>query len=317
MSSKIVFLDRGTLPDDYVFRFSFPHEIADYAQTAAADTALRLAGARIAATNKVRISAEDIAANPQLEMIAVCATGCDHIDLAAARAAGIVVCNVPAYGSESVAEHAFMLMIALMRNLPAYRRDIAAGLWQQSPFFCHFGAPLRDLNGKTLAVFGRGSIGRTLARYARAFGMEVLFAEHKNAAAVREGYVSFTEALRRADVLSLHCPLTPDTRLMIGEDELRALKPGAVLINCGRGGLVDETALLAALKYGTLGGAGIDVLSQEPPAEGNPLLSANLPHLIVTPHIAWGSSEARRKMCEIITANIEAFAAGRPQNVIA
>lgn len=298
-------------------RFDFPHTLQSHPHTAPGQTAARLAGADIVITNKVAIRAEHFAANPQLKLVALAATGYDNVDLAAARAAGVAVCNVRDYGSDSVAEHAFMLLLALMRNLPAYRRDIAAGLWQQSPFFCHFGAPLRDLNGKTLAVFGRGSIGRTLAGYARAFGMEVLFAEHKNAAAVREGYVSFTEALRRADVLSLHCPLTPDTRLMIGEDELRALKPGAVLINCGRGGLVDETALLAALKYGTLGGAGIDVLSQEPPAEGNPLLSANLPHLIVTPHIAWGSSEARRKMCEIITANIEAFAAGRPQNVIA
>ena len=227
------------------------------------------------------------------------------------------MCNVRNYSSESVAQHAFMMLLARIRRLPDSMRDIAAGAWQQSPQFVHFNAPMHDLGGKNLAIFGRGNIGRTLAGYAQAFGMKVIWVEHKHAAAVREGYVSFAEALRRADVLSLHCPLTPDTRLMIGEDELRALKPGAVLINCGRGGLVDETALLAALKYGTLGGAGIDVLSQEPPAEGNPLLSANLPHLIVTPHIAWGSSEARRKMCEIIVANIEAFAAGRPQNVIA
>ena len=270
----------------------------------------------IAATNKVAITAEHIAANPQLKMIAVCATGYDHIDTAAARAAGITVCNIPAYGSESVAEHAFMLMIALMRNLPAYRRDIEAGIWQQSPVFCHFGAPIRDLNGKTLAIFGRGNIGGTLARYAAAFGMNVIFGEHRHAAAVRDGYVSFDEAISRADAVSLHCPLTGNTRHMIGEGELQRMKPGAVLINCGRGGLVDEHALLSALKYGSLGGAGIDVLATEPPAGDNPLLNARLPHLIVTPHVAWGSSEARRKMCDILTANIEAFAAGRPQNIV-
>ncbi|WP_424034768.1 D-2-hydroxyacid dehydrogenase [Neisseria bacilliformis] len=316
MSKNIVFLDRATLPADYAFRFSFPHTLAEHPQTAPADTAALLAGAHIIATNKVRISAEHIAANPQLEMIAVCATGSDHIDTAAARAAGIAVCNVPAYGSEAVAEHAFMLMIALMRNLPAYRRDLRAGLWQNSPFFCHFGAPIRDLHGKTLAVFGRGGIGGTLAGYARAFGMHVVFAEHKNAAVVREGYVSFDTALQQADVLSLHCPLTPQTRHLIGEAELRALKPGAVLINCGRGGLVDETALLAALKYGTLGGAGLDVLEQEPPKSGSPLLKADLPHLIITPHIAWASDSARQKMCDTVAANIEAFAAGKPQNLV-
>ena len=205
MRKNIVFLDRATLPADYVFRFSFPHTLAEHPQTVPEDTAARLAGAHIAATNKVRITAEHLAANPQLEMIAVCATGSDHIDTTAARAAraaGVAVCNVPAYGSEAVAEHAFMLMIALMRNLPAYRRDLRAGLWQNSPFFCHFGAPIRDLHGKTLAVFGRGGIGGTLAGYARAFGMHVVFAEHKNAAVVREGYVSFDTALQQADVLS-------------------------------------------------------------------------------------------------------------------
>ncbi|MGF6148455.1 Glycerate dehydrogenase [Kingella potus] len=317
MNRRIVFLDRATLPADRIFDFSFPHVLTEHAQTSPTDTAARMAGAHIAATNKVRITAEHIAANPQLEMIAVCATGCDHIDTAAARAAGIAVCNIPAYGSEAVAEHAFMLMMALMRNLPAYQRDLRAGLWQNSPFFCHFGAPIRDLNGKTLAIFGRGNIGDTLARYARAFGMNVVFAERKNAAATRAGYVSFDHALRQADVLSLHCPLTEATRHLIGEDELRAMKPGAVLINCGRGGLIDETALLAALKYGTLGGAGLDVLAEEPPQHGNPLLKANLPHLILTPHIAWASDTARHKMCEILCANIEAFAAGRPQNRVA
>lgn len=310
---KIVVLDADTLPGR-VFHFDFPHELAVYGTTGADETAERVRDAHIIITNKVMISADIIAHAPQLELIAVSATGVNNVDIEAAKAAGVAVCNVRAYGNESVAEHAFMLMIALMRNLPAYQRDVAAGLWEKSPFFCHYGAPIRDLNGKTLAVFGRGNIGRTLARYAQAFGMGVVFAEHKHAPVVREGYVSFEDAVQTADVLSLHCPLNAQTENMIGEDELRQMKPGAVLINCGRGGLVDENALLAALKYGQIGGAGVDVLTEEPPRGGNPLLNARLPNLIVTPHTAWASREALDRLFDILLANIHAFVKGEAQN---
>lgn len=310
---KVVVLDADTLPGR-TFHFDFPHELAVYGTTDAAETAGRVRDAHIIITNKVMISADIIAANPQLELIAVSATGVNNVDIGAAEAAGVAVCNVRAYGNESVAEHAFMLMIALMRNLPAYQRDVAAGLWEKSPFFCYYGAPIRDLNGKTLAVFGRGNIGRTLARYAQAFGMRVVFAEHKHAPDVREGYVSFEDAVQTADVLSLHCPLNAQTENMIGENELRQMKPGAVLINCGRGGLVDENALIAALKYGQIGGAGVDVLTEEPPRGGNPLLNARLPNLIVTPHTAWASREALDRLFDILLANIHAFVKGEAQN---
>ena len=310
---KIVVLDADTLPGRF-FHFDFPHELAVYGTTDAAETAVRVCGAHIVITNKVVISADIIADNPQLELIAVSATGVNNVDIEAAKAVGVAVCNVRAYGNESVAEHAFMLMIALMRNLPAYQRDVAAGLWEKSPVFCHYGAPIRDLNGKTLAVFGRGNIGRTLARYAQAFGMRVVFAEHKHAPAVREGYVSFEDAVQAADVLSLHCPLNAQTENMIGENELRQMKPGAVLINCGRGGLVDENALVAALKYGQIGGAGVDVLTEEPPRGSNPLLKARLPNLIVTPHTAWASREALDRLFDILLANINAFVKGEAQN---
>jgi glycerate dehydrogenase len=262
------------------------------------------------------ISAEHIAANPQLKLIALAATGVNNVDVEAAKQNGTAVCNIRAYGNESVAEHAFMMMITLMRNLPAYQRDVAAGLWENSPFFCYLGAPMRDLNGKTLAIFGRGNIGKTLATYAQAFKMNVVFAEHKNAQSVRDGYVSFDEAIRSADVVSLNCPLTPQTANMIGEAELQQMKPGAILINCGRGGLVDEAALVAALKYGQIGGAGFDVLTQEPPRDGNPLLKARLPNLIVTPHIAWASQEAANRLFDILLDNINRFVAGNPQNLV-
>ncbi|MDO4641942.1 MAG: D-2-hydroxyacid dehydrogenase [Neisseria sp.] len=312
---NIVILERNTMPDR-PFQPACPHTLTEYPYTLPEETAARLAGADAVITNKAVINAQHIAANPQLKLIVVTATGYNNVDVEAAKAAGVTVCNVRAYGNESVAEHAFMLMIALMRNLPAYQRDIAAGLWEKSPFFCHFGAPMRDLNGKTLAIFGRGNIGNMLADYARAFKMNVVFGEHKNATAVREGYVSFDEAIRNADAISLHCPLTEQTRHMIGETELQNMKAGAVLINCGRGGLVDEHALVAALKYGHLGGAGFDVLTEEPPRNGNPLLKARLPNLIITPHIAWGSIEASNRLYDIVRENVEKFATGTPQNVV-
>ncbi len=311
----IVVLDRDTLVNR-PFDFDFPHTLSSYGTTEAHETLERILGADIVITNKVVISAQAFAENPQLKLVAVTATGVNNVDVEAAKQNGTAVCNIRAYGNESVAEHAFMMMITLMRNLPAYQRDVAAGLWENSPFFCHLGAPMRDLNGKTLAIFGRGNIGKTLATYAQAFKMNVVFAEHKNAQSVRDGYVSFDEAIRSADVVSLNCPLTPQTANMIGEAELQQMKPGAILINCGRGGLVDEAALVAALKYGQIGGAGFDVLTQEPPRDGNPLLKARLPNLIVTPHIAWASQEAANRLFDILLDNINRFVAGNPQNLV-
>lgn len=311
----IVVLDRDTLVNR-PFDFNFPHTLSSYGTTEAHETLERIRGADIVITNKVVISAQAFAENPQLKLAAVTATGVNNVDVEAAKQNGTAVCNIRAYGNESVAEHAFMMMITLMRNLPAYQRDVAAGLWENSPFFCHLGAPMRDLNGKTLAIFGRGNIGKTLATYAQAFKMNVVFAEHKNAQSVRDGYVSFDEAIRSADVVSLNCPLTPQTANMIGEAELQQMKPGAILINCGRGGLVDEAALVAALKYGQIGGAGFDVLTQEPPRDGNPLLKARLPNLIVTPHIAWASQEAANRLFDILLDNINHFVAGNPQNLV-
>ena len=311
----IVVLDRDTLVNR-PFDFDFPHTLSSYGTTEAHETLERIRGADIVITNKVVISAQAFAENPQLKLVAVTATGVNNVDVEAAKQNGTAVCNIRAYGNESVAEHAFMMMSTLMRNLPAYQRDVAAGLWENSPFFCHLGAPMRDLNGKTLAIFGRGNIGKTLATYAQAFKMNVVFAEHKNAQSVRDGYVSFDKAIRSADVVSLNCPLTPQTANMISEAELQQMKPGAILINCGRGGLVDEAALVAALKYGQIGGAGFDVLTQEPPRDGNPLLKARLPNLIVTPHIAWASQEAANRLFDILLDNINRFVAGNPQNLV-
>ena len=312
---NVVVLDRASLVQR-PFNLNFSHQLTEYDITEAADTAARLQDAHIVISNKVNINAEHIASNPQLKLIAIAATGYNNVDLVAAKAAGIIVCNIRAYGNESVADHAFMLMIALMRNLPAYQRDVAAGLWQNSPFFCHFGAPMRDLNGKTLGIFGRGNIGSALASRAEAFGMNVCYGEQKNVSSIRSGYMAFDDLITQADVISLHCPLTEKNINMIGLTELQSMKPGAILINVSRGGLVDESALVAALKYGMLGGAGVDVLAEEPPKNGNPLLKARLPHLIVTPHMAWGSSEAQNKLFDILVNNINSYVEGKPQNVL-
>lgn len=310
---NIVFLDSSTLPR--TLQFDFPHQWQAFDCTSPEETNERIAKAHIVLTNKVYLGAKQMDAAPDLKLIAICATGFNNVDLNAAKARGITVCNVPAYSNDSVAEHALMMILALMRNLPVYLRDVGAGLWANSPHFTHFAAPIRNVNGKTLAIFGRGNVGKTLARYAEALGMTVIWGEHKNANVVREGYTEFQAALKQADVVSLNCPLNEETRHLIGEAELQIMKPQAILINMGRGGLADEQAVLAALKCGQLGGAGFDVLSQEPPREGNPLLS-RLPNLMVTPHIAWAGDGALDKMVQILQANINGFVAGAPQNVL-
>ncbi|POB00694.1 glycerate dehydrogenase [Chromobacterium sinusclupearum] len=313
MTHNVVFLDRDSLPVP-VPVFSFPAHCRDYPATSLEQIVDHAIEADIVISNKVPLSRETIARLPRLKLIAIAATGYNHVDLEACRERGVAVCNIRHYGDHTVAEHALTLMLALMKNLPAYQRDVAAGVWSQTKQFCHFGAPIREMRGAVLGIVGSGGIGSQLAGMARAFGMEVLFAERKGLAQAREGRVPFGEALARSDVISLHCPLTDETRGMIAQPELMAMKPGAILINTARGGLVDEADLVAALKYGQLGGAGFDVLSVEPPAPDNPLLKARLPNLIVTPHVGWASGEAMGRLAAQLVDNIEAFVRGEPAN---
>lgn len=313
MTDTVVFLDRDSLPVP-VPVLPFPARYLEYPATSVDEIVERCASARIVISNKVPFDRDTLRRLPALKLLAIAATGYNHVDLDACREQGVAVCNIRHYGDSTVAEHAFALMLALMKNLPAYQRDVAAGVWQQSRQFCHFGAPIRDLRGATLGIVGAGGIGQTLAGMARAFGMRVLFAERKGRPGARPGYVGFETLLAESDVVSLHCPLTEDTRLLIAQPELMAMKPGAVLINTARGGLVDEAALVAALKYGQLGGAGFDVLSSEPPSADNPLLKARLPNLIVTPHVGWASREAMTRLAEQLVANIAAFVAGEARN---
>lgn len=311
----IVFLDRASIVAEFA-RPNAAHTWTEYPQTASADIVPRLRTATIAVVNKIKLDAAALAQLPQLRLIALCATGSDRIDLAYCRAHRILVSNIRDYATHTVPEHAFMLMLALRRNLQGYAADVRAGAWSRAEQFCLFTHPLHDLYGSTLGIVGSGSLGRALARLGEAFGMSVLHAERRDVPTPRVGFTAFADVLRRADVLSLHVPLTAQTKNLIGAVELTQMKRNALLINCARGGVVDEAALAAALRAGTIAGAGIDVLTQEPPAADNPLLAADVPNLIVTPHIAWASREAMQTVADQLIDNINAYIAGTPHNLV-
>jgi glycerate dehydrogenase len=249
-------------------------------------------------------------------LIVVAATGVDNVDLAYCKENDISVCNARGYAANSLPEHALMLMLALRRNLVAYVDDVRNGKWSGARQFCLLDHPIADLRGATLGVIGYGTLGKAMERLARGIGMEVLIAEHKSVDGVRNGRVAFSEVLRLSDVISLHCPLTDDTRNLIGADELRLMKPHAILINTARGGLVDDQALIEALSRGDLGGVGLDVLRVEPPKEPTALLEASLPNLIITPHNAWASQQAMQTLADQVIENIEAFMRGEPRNLV-
>jgi glycerate dehydrogenase len=293
------------------------HRWIDYPATAQAEVVGRLTGASVAIVNKLRLGAAEIAALPALRMVAVAATGADNVDLAACRERGIVVSNVSGYAVDTVPEHTMMLILALRRRLLDYVADVRAGRWARSENFCFFDHPIGDLAGATLGIVGRGGLGQGVARLGEAFGMRVLFAEHRGAASVRAGYTAFEQVLAEADVLSLHCPLNNATRGLIGAAELARMQRSAILVNTSRGGLVDEAALAAALRAGAIAGAATDVLSAEPPRHGNALLEDDLPNLIVTPHVAWASAQAMQRLADQVIDNIEAWAGGAPRNRLA
>jgi glycerate dehydrogenase len=312
---RLVFLDRDALRAD-VRRPSFAHVWREYGESAPEEVVERLRGAEVAIVNKVALRERELAELPELKFIAVAATGVDIIDLESCQRRGIRVSNVRHYATHAVPEHALMLMLALSRNLIHYREEVWRGAWQESHQFCLFDQPIRDLHERLLGVVGYGALGRAVERLARAFGMRVVISEHKNATEVRAGRVSFAEMLRECDIITLHCPLTPETRHLIGAAELELMRNDALLINTARGGLVDEAALAEALRHKRIGGAGFDVLSEEPPRGGNPLLELRLPNFILTPHNAWASDEAMQTLADQLIDNIEAFARGEPRNLV-
>jgi glycerate dehydrogenase len=308
---KIVFLDRATLAVP-LRPPGFPHDWRDYPATKTNQATDRLHGATIAVINKVQLRADTLAQLPDLKLIALAATGSDCIDKEYCRSHGITVCNIRDYATDSVPEHVLALIFALRRSLVAYDQDLRRGKWQTIDQFCYFDHPIHSIAGSTLGIVGHGTLGRALAERARALGMEVIATGAKPG----PGLVPLDELLRRSDIISLHCPLSEATRGMINAERLALMKPTAILINTARGPLIDEQALAEALRNGTIGGAGIDVLSEEPPRNGNILLDLDLPNLIVTPHIAWASEPAQQRLAEQLIGNLEAFAAGKPRNVL-
>lgn len=313
---RIVFLESESLIAE-LRRPNFAHDWVAYPNTAPDQVAERLAGATIAIINKAPISAATVNATSGLKMVAVAATGTNVVDLDACRASGIVVANVRGYAEHTVPEHVMALLLALSRNLLAWRETLQAGRWQQSDQFCLFDHPIRDLHGATLGLMGSGSLGNGVARLAEAFGMRVLRAERKDATRLRPGYTAFSTVLAEADAISLHCPLTAATRGLIGVAELQAMKRSALLINTARGGIVDEAALIQALQEGWIAGAGFDVVSIEPPGPDHPMLAPALlalPNFLLTPHVAWASRPAMQALADQLIDNIEAFVAGAPKN---
>lgn len=310
---NIVFLDRDSLHAT-VRRPACEHAWTEYPATRPAEVVARLQGATIAITNKVPLRAADIAQLPQLKMVAIAATGADNVDLAACRERGIVVSNIRNYSLVSVPEHVFTLILALRRKLLDYRADVMAGRWQGSPRFCLLDHPIADLGGSRLGIVGYGALGRKVAAIGRAFGMQVAVATRSPVDDAGVTVLPLAELLATSDVVSLHLPLTASTRKLIAAAELASMKPGALLINTARGGLVDEAALAQALREGVIGGAGFDVLSQEPPVDGNPLLAPDIPNFILTPHVAWASAGAMQTLADMLVDNIEAFTNGAPLN---
>jgi glycerate dehydrogenase len=314
--SKIVFLDSDTLPHP----IKPPQWVSEWQNLPATpqetDAVVQaLDGATICITNKIRITPAILARCPQLKYICVAATGYDCMDLQACREHGVTVSNVPGYSRQSVAESVIGSIFALRRNLLRYQA-IGKTSWSESAHFCVHDLPILDIRGAVLGVFGYGAIGAEVARLAQGLGLEVMLAEHRNRAEVREGYTRFESVIANADILTLHCPLTPATQSMIGQAEIANMKPGALLINTARGPLVSEEALIDGLRRGVLGGAALDVIVTEPPTGQEALLQLDHPNLIITPHVAWAAQDGLSRLAAGMVANLEAYHAGQPINVV-
>lgn len=311
--TKVVFLDTTTMAETDLS----PLQLADvsltlYPQTSTEQLLTHAMGAQVLISNKVPLDAKAIAALPELRCILVAATGVNMVDLEAAKTAGIVVCNAQGYAGTAVPQQVFALLLQLTNHIQSYHQAVQQGLWSQSPQFCLHLQPIEELAGKTMTLLGYGDLGQATARLAEAFGMKVLIAERPDTSEIRPGRTAFETAIREADVLSLHCPLTDTTAKLIKAQTLSWMKPTALLINTARGGLIDETALAEALAKGTIAGAALDVLSSEPPPFDHPLLNSALPNLIVTPHVAWASRQAMQRLAVQLSENLQAFLAQQP-----
>ncbi|MFZ7186592.1 2-hydroxyacid dehydrogenase [Avibacterium avium] len=309
---KIVFLDSTAIPKHIpIPRPNFEHQWVEYEHTSPEQTIERAKDADIVITSKVVFDRETMKQLPNLKLIAITATGTNNVDLEAAKELGIAVKNVTGYSSVTVPEHVLGVIFALKHSLMNWYKDQLSAKWADSKQFCYFDYPITDVKGSTLGVVGKGNLGKEIGRLAEALGMKVIYAERKGATTVREGYLPFEQVLQEADIVTLHCPLTPETTNLINAETLKLMKPTAYLINTGRGPLVDEKALAEALENGTIAAAALDVLVKEPPEKDNPLIQAatRLPNLIITPHVAWASDGAVEILVKKVTQNMEEFVA--------
>ncbi|MFZ7158293.1 2-hydroxyacid dehydrogenase [Avibacterium gallinarum] len=309
---KIVFLDSTAIPKHIpIPRPNFEHQWVEYEHTSPEQTIERAKDADIVITSKVVFDRETMKQLPNLKLIAITATGTNNVDLEAAKELGIAVKNVTGYSSVTVPEHVLGLIFALKHSLMNWYKDQLSAKWADSKQFCYFDYPITDVKGSTLGVVGKGNLGKEIGRLAEALGIKVIYAERKGATTVREGYLPFEQVLQEADIVTLHCPLTPETTNLINAETLKLMKPTAYLINTGRGPLVDEKALAEALENGTIAAAALDVLVKEPPEKDNPLIQAatRLPNLIITPHVAWASDGAVEILVKKVTQNMEEFVA--------
>lgn len=316
--ARIVFLDRETMPPDVHLRKpSFQHGWQEYGATEPKDVAARIADAHIVVTNKVPVRRAELDAAPKLRFIAIAATGSDVVDIPACEERGVAVSNIRGYAVNTVPEHTFALIFALRRSVIAYRDSVRNGRWLESGQFCYFDFPIRDLAGSTLGIIGDGTLGRSVADIGRALGMRVLFSTYKGVEGMGPLYTPFEDVLRISDIITLHAPLTPETRNMIASAEFAVMERRPLLINTARGGLVDEAALGDALRSGQISGAGFDVATVEPPSADHPLMQlVGLPNFILTPHVAWASREAIQSLADQLVDNIEAFWDGAPRNLV-
>jgi glycerate dehydrogenase len=312
---RVAFLDRASLKAT-VRQFGFDADYVEFEKTAAEEIVARLSRVAVAITNKVPLRADTLRQLPDLKLIAVAATGYDVVDVPYCQAHGIAVANIRNYAVHTVPEHAFAMILALRRNLLAYRQDVEAGVWNRSEQFCFFTHDIGDLHGATLGIIGEGAIGQSTAAIGRAFGMRVLFADHAPPKMAGVAFTAHDEVLAQSDVISLHCPLVPATRNLIDIHAFRKMKRNTLLINTARGGLVDEAALIQALDEKLIAGAGFDVLTVEPPTNGHPLLDVRRPNFILTPHVAWASDGAMQFLADQLVDNIDGWVKGKPQHLV-
>lgn len=315
---KAVFLDFATMGAAELDRSPLADALPDIVFFDGTDDDRRLErviDAEYVLTNKVRLGRELLTQAKSLRFIGLTATGTDNIDLAAASDHGIAVCNIRAYCTESVVEHVFAVLLNLAHSIGRFDRDVRAGEWQRAADFCMLNHPIRQLSAMTIGIVGHGVLGSGVANMAGHFGMRVLVARRRGEAAKEgDGRTDFEELLAECDVISLHCPLNDATRNLFGEAEFRRMKSNAILVNTARGGLVDSVALVSALSSGEIAAAAIDVLPKEPPSDGDPLLEYKGSNLIVTPHIAWATTEARQNAINELAKNILAFQRGEHRN---